>query len=109
VQPITVRRLVVSCAGLFAASALAVPLTPVPNANNKIVGRSAPNGLSPELTEAVVAEGSNRLENPAVVTVSGGKTVALPYYGYKLAGVLHPAARRQPDLGDPPGTSEALE
>ena len=81
-HPITVRRLVVSCAGLFAATALAVPLTPVPNANNKIVGQSAPNGLSPELTEAVVAEGSNRLENPAAVTVSGGGTVALPYYGY---------------------------
>ena len=90
-HPITVRRLVVSCAGLFATLALAAPLTPVPNANNKIVGQSAPNGLSPELTEAVVAEGSNRLENPAVVTVPGGGTVSLPYYGYNGDGPFVPA------------------
>jgi len=48
-------------------------LTPVANANPKTVGFAAPNVLSPELVELVVAQGSMPLENG---------TAQFPYYGY---------------------------
>ena len=43
-------------------------LTPVPSANTKTEGFAAPNILSPELTEAIVAQGSMKLENPSALT-----------------------------------------
>src|SRR5262249_32738065 len=85
------HRLVVSCSCLVAAGALAAPLTNVPNANPKHPGFSAPNSLSPELVEAVVAQGSNPLENPASVTLPDGTTVSLPFYGYDGNGPFLPA------------------
>jgi hypothetical protein len=69
---------------------MAAPLTAVPNANPKSPGFSAPNSLSPELVEAVVAQGSHRLENPASVTLPNGSTVSLPYYGYDGNGPFIP-------------------
>jgi hypothetical protein len=48
-------------------------LTPVANANPKMVGFTAANVLSPELVEVVVAQGSTPLENG---------TAQFPYYGY---------------------------
>jgi hypothetical protein len=56
---------------------LAAGLTPVPAANPKAAGFAAPNVLSPELAEKVVAQGSNPLENP-----SGQFTL----YGYNNDG-----------------------
>jgi hypothetical protein len=43
---------------------------------------AVPNALSPELVEAVAAQGSQRLENPATVDVGGGRTAGITYYGY---------------------------
>jgi Bacterial protein of unknown function (DUF839) len=60
----------------------ALTLTGVPTANQKAAGVSVPNVLSPQLTEAPVAQGSVRLENG---------TSAVPYYGYDGDGPLTPA------------------
>src|SRR3569833_2726846 len=75
-------------AGLTAASSvLALPLpragtlTPVPSANPKSPGFSAPNVLSPELQEAIQAQGAMKLENP---------DPAVGYYGYDSNGPLLP-------------------
>ena len=57
-------------------------LTPVPNANPKTAGFAAPNILSLELTEAIVAQGAMKLENPSVLT---------SYYGYDNNGPMLPA------------------
>jgi hypothetical protein len=84
-MPNTPRILAMAVAlPLAAASALssADGLTPVPNANTKIVGFAAPNVLSPELAEKIVAQGSNPLENP-----SGQFT----FYGYNNDGPMLPA------------------
>jgi hypothetical protein len=81
---------------LASGAALAVPLTGVPNPTPKTPGFSAPNGLSPELTEAIVAQGSIPLENPATVSV-GGNAVNLSYYGYNGDGPFLPAAGDLPD------------
>ena len=51
----------------------AAGLTPVPNANPKSPGFAAPNVLSPELAEKIVAQGSTPLENP---------TGQFSHYGY---------------------------
>ena len=48
-------------------------LTSVPTAQPKAAGIAAPNVLSPQLTEVVAAQGSNRLENG---------TPEIPFYGY---------------------------
>src|SRR5262245_40568575 len=55
------------------AGAVHAQLTPVANANPKMVGFAAPNVLSPELVELIVAQGSIPLENG---------TAQIPYYGY---------------------------
>lgn len=55
------------------ASTVHAQLTPVPSANPKTVGLTAPNALSPELVEVIVAQGSMPLENG---------TAAFPHYGY---------------------------
>jgi hypothetical protein len=65
-------------AGVFAAD---VP-TNVPSANRKVPGVVAPNILSPELIEALVAQGANALENPSAL---------VPFYGYDNNGTMVPA------------------
>jgi len=69
--------------------------TNVAAANTKTPGFAAPNILSPELTEAAVAQGSVRLENG---------TAAVPFYGYDGDGTLVPlpgtnaeATKTEPD------------
>jgi Alkaline phosphatase PhoX len=69
--------------------------THVAAANPKAPGFAAPNILSPELTEAAVAQGSMRLENG---------TAAVPFYGYDGDGTLVPlpgtnaeATKTEPD------------
>lgn len=57
-------------------------LAPVASANAKVVGTPAPNILSPELIETIVAQGSIRLENPSALT---------SFYGYDNDGPLTPA------------------
>jgi hypothetical protein len=70
-------------------------LTPVANANPKAVGFGAPNVLSPELVELIVAQGSMQLENG---------TPQIPYYGYDGNGPQLPpfgsngeATKTEPD------------
>lgn len=58
-------------------------LTHVPSANPKVEGMAAPNILSPELIETVVAQGSMHLENASGLT---------SYYGYDNDGTMLPAA-----------------
>ncbi|HUI60584.1 MAG TPA: alkaline phosphatase PhoX [Steroidobacteraceae bacterium] len=64
---LTPRLLAISliCPLFATAAAVAADLTPVPNANPKSAGISAPNVLSPELAEIAVVQGSTPLENPA--------------------------------------------
>jgi hypothetical protein len=61
-------------AALCSTLGCAADLTPVPQANTKVVGISVPNVLSSELREVAVAQGSTPLENPAAGFTS--------YYGY---------------------------
>jgi hypothetical protein len=63
-------------AALYAAVSLAGPpgLTNVANANTKSQGYAPASTLSPELQQTVVAQGSTRVENPVLATIS--------YYGY---------------------------
>jgi hypothetical protein len=69
--------------------------TPIP-ANPAIRGVAAPNGLSPQLREYIVAQGANVLENP---------TDLVKYYGYLGDGTLTPdpakgfaeASKTEPD------------
>jgi hypothetical protein len=63
---------------VFAATGAATPpsgpsLTAVPAANTKSPGFAPSSKLSPELRQMVVAQGSDKLENP---------TAAVSYYGY---------------------------
>ncbi len=84
-MPVIPRILAVAVAlPLVAGSALsaAAGLTPVPSANPKTTGVAAPNVLSPELAEKIVAQGSTPLENP-----SGQFT----HYGYNNDGPMLPA------------------
>src|SRR5262249_32782473 len=67
-----------------------VPLTPVTSANLKMPGFAAPNILSVELTEAIVAQGSFLLENPSALT---------SYYGYDNDGPQLPAPGTLPAVG----------
>ncbi len=69
--------------------------TNIAAANPKAPGFTAPNILSPELTEAAVAQGSMRLENG---------TASVPFYGYDGDGTLVPlpgtnaeATKSEPD------------
>ena len=57
-------------------------LTHVASANTKTVGVPAPNVLSPELIETIVAQGATPLENPSALT---------SFYGYDNDGPLTPA------------------
>src|ERR1700746_643745 len=65
-------------AGVIAAVASSSPppaageFTNVPFANTKAAGIAPANALSPELADAVVAQGSTKIENA---------TTAVPYYG----------------------------
>jgi len=54
----------------------------VPSAQPKSIGVPAPDLLPPELIQTVVAEGSNKLENPATVSVNAGVTTTVSYYGF---------------------------
>lgn len=86
-------------AALVAASlgttyAAHIGLTSVSAANPKAPGMAAPNVLSPELTEAIVAQGAWRLENPSALT---------SYYGYDNDGPMMPAP------GDLPGVGHKVE
>jgi hypothetical protein len=65
-------------AGAFAADPLP---TNVPSANHRIAGMAAPNNLSPELFESIVAQGSNALENPSALVT---------FYGYDNNGPMVP-------------------
>lgn len=76
---------------LGASLALGGDLTPVPNANPKVVGQPAPNVLSPELIETIVAQGSQPLENPGILDLGNGKTIPVSFYGYFGDGPLTPA------------------
>jgi hypothetical protein len=68
---------------LLVAKAFAADLLPtnVPSANHKIPGMAAPNSLSPELIETIVAQGSDALENP---------TPLIAFYGYDNNGPMIP-------------------
>lgn len=65
-------------ARVFAASPIP---THVPAANPRAVGQAAPNVLSPELTETVVAQGSFVMENPSGI---------FKFYGYNDNGPMLP-------------------
>ena len=67
----------------------ALAITPVPSANPKTPGFAAPNILPPELTEALVAQGSFKLENPSDLT---------NHYGYDNDGPMLPAPGDLPSL-----------
>lgn len=70
-------------------TAMAASLTPVPGANAKTAGFAAPNILSPELDQRLVATGSMKLD---------GATAATQYYGYTAAGAIGPMV---PVIGSP--------
>src|SRR5262245_52455843 len=78
---------------VFATGTLAQ--TNVPAANPKSAGFVAPNILSPELIETIVAQGAMKLENPSVLT---------SFYGYDNDGTFVPtgtpaneATKTEPD------------
>jgi hypothetical protein len=78
-----------ACVGPTAASSFD-ELTGVPAANPKSPGFAAPNILSPELTQSVLAQGSFKLENA---------TPQVPYYGYDGDGPHLPAPGDKPAAG----------
>jgi hypothetical protein len=89
-------------AAVFVATGSASPSEPptMPNvaaANTKTPGVSSPNVLLVGLTEAPVAQGSNRLENA---------TAQIPFYGYDANGPLVPILppRRRPARPSPTRT-----
>jgi hypothetical protein len=65
----------------LAGTALAAPLTHVPAANPKTPGFVAPNILSPELDQRLIATGSMNLD---------GANATTQYYGYIAAGAIAP-------------------
>src|SRR5919197_2746684 len=98
-------KLIVSLLSSMAAvSADAQSFAGVPSANTKAPGISAPNGLTPELVEAPVAQGSNPLENRQSVTFPNGGTAVFSDYGYygdgphvPLPGTTTEATKSEPD------------
>jgi len=72
------------CVGMVFAAG--TNLTNVPQANPKSPGLSSPNMLSPGLEEALVAQGSIKMENSGPC---GNTTVS--FYGYNDNGPLLPA------------------
>ena len=75
--------------GVLAAG---LALTPVPSANTKAPGVPAPNILSPELSEVLVAQGFYRLENPTTLT---------SFYGFANDAPPVPAPGDVPSLVPP--------
>ncbi len=67
---------VVAAVGAF-AWASDLDFANVPTANQRAVGFAPPNRLSPELSQVVAAQGSDKLENPDGV---------IGYYGYQADG-----------------------
>ena len=89
---------------MAAASAGAQSFAGVQSANTKAPGISAPNGLTPELVEAPVAQGSTPLENQKSVTFPNGGTAVFSDYGYygdgphvPLAATTTEATKSEPD------------
>ncbi len=78
-------------------------VTPVPAAQPKKAGFSAPNVLPPELIESAVVQGSFPVENPATVTLADGSARTAAYYGYQGDGPLLPAP------GDLPSATHLIE
>jgi len=83
----TTTAVVAGGAAVAAAAALALGpdqphFTNLATANPKAAGVSAPNIVSPELADVLVAQGSMKLD---------GGTSAVPYYGYDGNGTLLPA------------------
>jgi len=76
-------------------------LTSVP-ANPKVVGQSSPNVLSPELVEAIVGQGSVRLENSSGLT---------SYYGYDndVLSTMPDFPRMLPAPGTVPSATAKVE
>ena len=66
-----------------AAVAGSLKLSPIDNSAARADGVSVPNAVSSELTQAIVAEGRIKLENPSEL---------IGYYGYDNDGPLSPAA-----------------
>ena len=64
-------------------------LRPVPEANHKAAGIVAPNVLSRDLVQSIVAQGAMPVENPEVVDPATGTTAK--YYGYLSNGPMVPA------------------
>src|SRR5919197_558094 len=98
-------KLIVSLLSSMAAvSADAQSFAGVPSANTKAPGITAPNGLTPELVEAPVAQGSTPLENRKSVTFPNGGTAVFSDYGYygdgphvPLPGTTSEATKSEPD------------
>ena len=67
---------------MVSVAAAEVGLQGVPHANAKVSGFAPPNVLSPELDEAIVAQGSMPLENG---------TADFMFYGYNGDGPMLPA------------------
>jgi hypothetical protein len=74
-----------------AGVAVGADLTPVTNANPKVVGQPAPNVLSPELVETPVVQGAQPVENPGVLDLGANGLFPVPFYGYFGDGPLTPA------------------
>jgi len=89
----TTKALPILCAALtlvLVGPARAASLTEVPHPNPKMPGFSEPNALPPELVNAVVAQGSVRVENPSSFTLPDGGVVNTSYYGYQDNGPFLP-------------------
>jgi len=79
-------------------------MTHVPAANPKTPGVAAPNILSPELIETVVAQGSWRLENPDTSPATGTGGLGLTgFYGYDNDVVITGPAGTFPVMLPAPG------
>src|SRR5438876_140174 len=84
-------------------NAYGIDFTPtnVPSANQKIPGVAAPNVLSPELIQTVLAQGSWKLENPDATVAS--------FYGYNndllVLDANGTAPRMTPAPGDIPNST----
>jgi hypothetical protein len=85
-RTLAIAAVAVTAAVVVAAGSSSAPgpadFTNVAAANSRGAGLAPANGLSPELTEAVVAQGSTALD---------GGTASVPYYGYQGNGPMVPA------------------
>jgi hypothetical protein len=82
---VTRRQMVLGfflAASAVGATLAAPPFLGVPAPNPKATGFTAPNILTPELTEVVAAQGANALENPTTVDLGGGSSIEVTHYGY---------------------------